>query len=382
MIAAALPLLDRLIAFPSVSADGNIELIRWIEAYLAECGVAARLTFDDSGRKANLFATIGDGDGGLVLSGHTDVVPVKGQAWTSDPFTAVRRNDRIYGRGACDMKGYIAVALSLVPDLRDRAAGEPVHLAFSYDEEVGCVGVRRMLADLPQVPVRPRGCIVGEPTGMHAVIGHKGAGMYKVSITGRAAHSSLAPQGVNAIQHAARIIERCRAIAERLEANEQRHPGYDVPYSTIQVNRISGGTSGNIVADHCEFLIDIRSLAATSQTSLLDEIRSFVDTDLLPQMRAVAPEAAIDFVQIGEVPAFEASAQSDLATLIRSHGGKECRHVAFGTEAGLFERAGIPTLICGPGSIEQAHKPDEFVAIDQLVACDRMLRSIFALSAR
>jgi acetylornithine deacetylase len=380
MISEALLLLDRLIAFRSVSADGNIELIRWIESYLAQLGVASRLTFDDSGRKANLFATISEGDGGLILSGHTDVVPVAGQAWTSDPFTAIRRENRIYGRGACDMKGYIAVALSLVPDLLGRSSGEPVHLAFSYDEEIGCLGVRRMLADLSNLPVRPRGCIVGEPTGMQVVIGHKGAGMYKVEVTGRAVHSSLAPLGVNAIQNAARIIERCRLIAERLKAEERRHPGYDVPYSTIQVNRIGGGAGGNIVADRCEFLIDIRSLASTSQTALLDEIRAFVEAELLPDMRAVAPEACVDFSQIGDVPAFQAIENPELTTLLRTHGGKECCHAAFGTEAGLFERAGIPTLICGPGSIEQAHKPDEFVDIEQLVACDRMLRGIFTLA--
>ncbi|HEY0120961.1 MAG TPA: acetylornithine deacetylase [Rhizobium sp.] len=374
-----LPFLDKLIAFPSVSADGNIALIRWLEARLSSFGVASRLTFDDGGGKANLFATIGNGEGGLILSGHTDVVPVAGQTWASDPFTAVRRGDRVFGRGACDMKGYIAVALSLVPDLVAHPSGQPVHFAFSYDEEIGCIGVRRMLADLATLPARPRGCIVGEPTGMHAVVGHKGAGMYKVRITGRAAHSSLAPYGVNAIQHAARIIERCRLIADRLKSHEKRHMGYDVPYSTIQVNKITGGTGGNIVADNCEFLVDIRSLASTSQAALLEEIRVFAETELLPEMRSIAAEAAIEITQVGDVPAFDAATNSELVTLLRAHGGKDCRHVAFGTEAGLFERAGIPTLICGPGSIEQAHKPDEFVEIDQLVACDRMLRGIFAL---
>jgi acetylornithine deacetylase len=381
MTPTILPLLEKLIAFPSVSADGNIELIRWIERHLASLGIGSRLTFDDSGRKANLFATIGEGDGGLILSGHTDVVPVTGQHWSSDPFAAVRRDDRIYGRGSCDMKGYIAVALSLVPELRRRSSVEPVHLAFSYDEEIGCLGVRRMLTDIANLPVRARGCVIGEPTNMHAVVGHKGAGMYRVTVAGRAAHSSLAPTGVNAIEYAARMIGQCLTIAERLKSNEPRNHGFDVPYSTIQVNKISGGTGGNIVADRCEFLIDIRSLVTTSQDALMAELEGFADTLLLPEMLAVAPEASITFQQIGDVPAFAADAGSDLAALLMENGAGSSRNVAFGTEAGLFVRAGIPTIVCGPGSIDQAHKPDEFVEIAQLALCEKILRRTLALAA-
>lgn len=371
-------LLERLIAFPTVSADSNLDLIDWIRAYLAKQGVDAHLTFDDSGRKANLFATIGEGDGGMVLSGHTDVVPVAGQNWSADPFKATMRDDRIYGRGTCDMKGFIAVVLSLVPEMRHTPSRQPVHLAFSYDEEIGCLGARRLIADVVSRDVHPRGCIVGEPTGMRVIVGHKGAGMYAFSVAGRAVHSSLAPSGVNAIEYATRIILRFREIAERLRAHEVRQHGYDVPYSTIQVNRIGGGIAGNIVADHCDFTVDIRHLPCTNRAQLVAEVDRYIEADLLPEMQAVAPEAAVTWRETGNVPGFEISVDAPLVRAVRRSNSVDasCGQVAFGSEAGLYQHAGIPTLICGPGSIEQAHKPDEFVALDQLERCERMLRDV------
>ncbi|QTH23830.1 acetylornithine deacetylase [Rhizorhabdus wittichii] len=373
-----LPILRTLVGFPTVSADSNMALIEWVRDYLAGHGVEAHLTFDAAGRKANLFATVVPGDGGLILSGHTDVVPVTGQQWSSDPFAAELRDGRVYGRGTCDMKGFIAVALALVPEMRALDGARPLHLALSYDEELGCRGAPRMIDDLVRRGVRAGGCIVGEPTGMKAIIGHKGAGMYRCTVTGRAAHSSLAPTGVNAIEYAACIVMKLREIGRRLEAIEPRHAGFDVPYSTIQVNRIDGGTAGNIVADRCEFRIDIRHLPATDRAALIAEVAAHVADELLPEMRLRAPEAAISIEEVADIPPFEIAADASLVReVVRSNSVEgACGHVAFGSEAGLFQRAGIPTVICGPGSIEQAHRPDEFVAIEQLERCDGMLRTM------
>ena len=378
-----LPLLARLIAFPTISSESNIALIEWVAAYLAEHGVEAHLTFDEARRKANLFATVIPGEGGLVLSGHTDVVPVAGQDWSSDPFVAQMREGRLYGRGACDMKGFIAVALSLVPEMRQRPGARPLHLALSYDEEVGCLGAPRMIDDIVRRGLRPSGCIVGEPTNMQVIVGHKGAGMYRCVVTGRAAHSSLAPSGVNAIEHAALLIARLREIGRRLEREEQHQASYDVPYSTIQVNRISGGSAGNIVADHCEMMVDIRHLPGTDRAALIAEVEAYAAAEVLPAMRAIAPEATIAFHEVADIPAFAIAPDAPLVRALSRSNSVEgtCGHVAFGTEAGLFQRAGIPTLVCGPGSIEQAHRPDEFVEIDQLDRCARMLRDMLHTAA-
>ncbi|MET0271308.1 MAG: acetylornithine deacetylase [Sphingomonas sp.] len=378
--ATTVELLDRLIAFPTVSAESNLDLIDWIRTYLGEHGVPSRLTFSDDRRKANLFASIGEGTNGLVLSGHTDVVPVAGQNWSGDPFRAAHRDGRIYGRGACDMKGFIAAALGLAPEWSRQSRRSPIHLAFSYDEEVGCLGAGRLLADIADRGIRPRGCIVGEPTEMRVTIGHKGAGMYAFSVIGRAAHSSLAPTGVNAIDYATRIVRRFAEIADWLRENEQRCDAYDVPYSTIQVNRMNGGTAGNIVADRCDFTIDIRHLPTTDRATILAEIDGYLDAELLPEMRRVAPEASVSWRMVGDVPGFGIAADAPLVRDVARSNSVEgsCGHVAFGSEAGLFQRAGIPTVLCGPGSIEQAHKPDEFVTLDQLERCERMLRDISA----
>ncbi|MFT4077538.1 MAG: acetylornithine deacetylase [Asticcacaulis sp.] len=374
-----LEILERLIGFPTVSIDSNLALIHWIREYLAGFGVIAHLTHDDAGRKANLFATIGEGEGGLVLSGHTDVVPVAGQDWSSDPFTATIGDGRLYGRGACDMKGFIAVALSLVPDLVGRT-GEPIHLAFSYDEEIGCKGVPRLIADLAQRGISPRGCLIGEPTGMDLVVGHKGANMYRVVVTGRAAHSSLAPRGVNAIEQAALMIAWLIRIGETLRGEERRHFGFDIPNSTLQVNRIQGGTAGNIVADRCEFMLDIRNLPWTRTDVLLADFQAFIDQDILPAMRDIAPEASVTVEQVGHVPAFEIAEDAPLVKRMQLAGkGCRCGFMAFGTEAGLFQQARIPTVICGPGHIEHAHRPDEYVSLDQLERCRSFLQRLLEI---
>lgn len=375
---STLSILHRLVGFPTVSSDSNLELIDWVRSYLADLGIESHLTFDAEGRKANLFATVGSGDGGVILSGHTDVVPITGQAWSSDPFEVVARDGRLFGRGTCDMKGFIAVALALVPEMIQREQSRPFHLALSYDEEIGCLGARGLIADVIERGYRPRGCIVGEPTEMRVVIGHKGAGMYAFAVDGLAVHSSLAPDGVNAIEYAARVIAKLREIALRLRASEPRHEGYDVPFSTIQVNRIGGGVAGNIVADRCDFTVDIRHLAGTDRAAIIAEIEQFAADELLPEMRLIAPEAAISWRETGDVPGFEIARDATLVREVARSNSVEssCGYVAFGSEAGLFQGAGIPAIICGPGSIEQAHKPDEFVAIEQLERCERMLRDV------
>jgi len=377
--AETLAITERLIAFPTVSRESNLDLIHWVEQRLRGQGAQCRLTYDEDRRKANLFATIGPAvDGGIILSGHSDVVPVDGQRWTTDPFTAQIRDDRLFGRGSADMKGFIAAALALVPRWLAANKAQPLHIALSYDEEVGCLGVRRMLEDVTATGLHPRGCIVGEPTGMKLVAGHKGCAIHNCTVTGRAAHSSLAPQGVNAIEYAARLIVRLREMADRLVTEERHHDGFDIAHSTICTVMIGGGIATNIVPERCEFHFDIRHLPWTSAEAIVVELQAYADETLLPQMRAVAPESAISFRQVADVPAFDIAPDASLVAyadaLLASRGTPS--YVGFGTEAGLFQKAGIPSVICGPGHIAQAHKADEYVALDQLAACEAFLNAM------
>ena len=379
MSASYLDILGRLVGFASVSRSSNLELIDWIRAYLRGHGVSSRLTFNTERTKANLFATLGPStDGGIVLSGHSDVVPVDGQQWSSDPFSTSVHDGRVYGRGTCDMKGFIAVALGLVPEVLASPGKYPIHLAFSFDEEVGCLGVRGLLADLDSLEIHPRGCIVGEPTGMNIVTAHKGAGMYACQVTGFEVHSSLAPKGVNAIHYAAKVIVRLGEIADRLCRSERRHAGFDIPYSTIQVNQINGGTVGNTVAGGCRFTIDIRHLPWTNREDLIAETRAYIETDIIPAMRRVAPASSIALSEIADIPAFSIDQDHPIVREISRHrnAAGPCGCVAFATEAGLFQNSGIPTVVCGPGSIDQAHQADEFVSLHQLDDCAEMLRRI------
>ena len=296
--------LQTLIAFATVSRDSNLGLIEWVRDELQALGVRTRLTYDNEKRKANLFATVGPPElpGGVVLSGHTDVVPIDGQDWHTDPFKATVEDDRIHGRGAADMKGFIAVILAAIPAYSKQAV-RPFHIALSYDEELGCLGAPRMLADLQAAGIKPEACIVGEPTGMKLVNGHKGTCVHRCRIHGRAAHSSLAPQGVNAIAYAARVIARIEAIAARLPTSEQTHPGYDIPHTTLNVGVITGGVASNIVAERCEFRFDIRHLPWTDPRSIIAELETYAAQELLPEMRALAPEAQIHFEEIGGIVA-------------------------------------------------------------------------------
>ena len=371
-------LIRTLVAFDTTSRGSNLGLIEWVRDWLRARGVDSRLTYDATEAKANLFATIGGGTKpGIVLSGHTDVVPVDGQPWDTDPFEATIRDDRIYGRGACDMKSFIAAALAATPRFQSAALKAPVHFALSYDEEVGCIGVRNLLADLARNGIAPGGCIVGEPTGMQPVIAHKGKRAYKCCFHGREAHSALTPQGVNAIEFAARLVVHVRGIADRMRAGGPRDDGFDVPFTTLQTGVIRGGTAGNIVPRECELHFEFRYLPGTDPDALEREIKGYAEHVLLPEMRAVDPATAITFETKAEIPGLDMAEQDRLTELAKALSrNASVSKVAYATEGGLFQRAGIPAIICGPGSIEQAHKPNEFIALEQVALCESFIERL------
>lgn len=378
--------LTRLIAFDTVSRYSNLALIEDVQVYCAQLGLSVDLTFNEAKNKANLFVTVPAGKqadivtGGLVLSGHTDVVPVDGQAWTSDPFTATIRGSRLYGRGACDMKGFIACALTMLPDavaLSNKGQlRRPLHLALSFDEEVGCLGAPLILADLAARNITPDYCIVGEPTNMTMVVAHKGIAVYRCRVHGKSAHSSLTPQGVNAISYASRLVGFVDTLAEQLTHRDDNDPLFDVPYSTLSVGTIQGGTATNIVPNLCEFTFDYRNLPHMTQDDILLPIQAKV-AELTAQMQARAPETGIELQQQESVPAMTDDDSAELQHLIAALVTDDKRHkVAYATEGGQFTHAGIPTIICGPGSIEQAHKADEYVELSELERCDNFLAQL------
>ncbi|MBD9653750.1 acetylornithine deacetylase [Pseudomonas sp. PDM12] len=368
-------LLERLIGFATVSRDSNLELIEFIREYLAGFGVDSELFHNAEGTKANLFATIGPTDrGGVVLSGHTDVVPVDGQAWTVEPFQLSEHDGRLYGRGTADMKGFIACVLAAVPELVQRPLQMPVHLAFSYDEEVGCLGVRSMLAELEKRPHKPTLCLIGEPTELKPVLGHKGKLAMRCEVHGAACHSAYAPYGVNAIEYAARLIGHLGDIGARLAKPEHHDPRFDPPFSTVQTGLIKGGRALNIVPAECAFDFEVRALPGFDAQSVADEMQQYAAEQLLPKMQAVSTASDIRLQPLSAYPGLATPPDSEAARLLaRLCGSNEFGTVAFGTEGGLFDGAGIPTVVCGPGSMEQGHKPDEFVSVEQLQGCDALL---------
>lgn len=372
--ADVLAMIERLIAFPTVSRDSNLGMIEWIRDYLAGLGVTSRLTYDAAGKKANLFATLGEGSKpGLILSGHTDVVPVDGQAWDTDPFKATIKDGLLYGRGSCDMKSYIATALALAPRFLAGKMDAPLHLAFSYDEEVGCIGVKSLIADLQDMNLKTAGCIVGEPTSMQPVIAHKGTHRFRCCVTGREAHSSYTNLGVNAIEYAARIIVYIRQMADRFAQLETRDYGFTVPYTTMQTGLIRGGLASNIVPKECIFEFEARTMPGTDATHLLEEVESFA-ARLLPEMLLVEPNAKIAFERLASAPGLSTKEHEAIVQLaIALSRSKATGAVSYCTEAGLFQGAGIPTVVCGPGSIEQAHRPNEFVPLEQVAQCEAFL---------
>lgn len=368
-------LLAALVAFPTVSRDSNLALIEFVRDYLNTLGVACELDYNAQRSKANLYATIGPTDrGGVLLSGHSDVVPVDGQAWTLPPFELSERDGKLYGRGTADMKGFIACVLAAVPRFLAQPLRLPVHLAFSYDEEVGCLGVRSLLADLQQRPNKPVLCIIGEPTELKPVLGHKGKLAMRCQVQGAACHSAYAPQGVNAIEYAAKLINRLGEIGQRLSAVERQDARFDPPYSTVQTGLISGGRALNIVPADCQFDFEVRALPSDDPQQVAEELRAYAETELLPQMRQRSSASAIDFQPLSAYPGLATDPHSAAAELLALlSGSHDYTTVAFGTEGGLFHQAGIPTVVCGPGSMDQGHKPDEFISQQQLDGCDAML---------
>jgi acetylornithine deacetylase len=374
---AAIEMIGRLVAFPTVSRDSNLDLIEFVRDALRAHGAEVRLTFDDDRRKANLFATLGPrGQGGLVLSGHTDVVPVEGQAWDTDPFTLVEKDARLYGRGTSDMKSFIAIALALLPDFVPRL-NKPLHLALSYDEEVGCIGVGRLIDDLVRAGIKPSGCLVGEPTLMTAVIAHKGKKSYRCSVRGLAAHSAYAPQAVNAVEAAAEAVAYLKSMARRHQGTGPYDRGFDVAHTTVHTGVIAGGRALNIVPSDCTFDFEFRYLPTDDPDALLGELKRHIANRIEPEMHAIDPRTGFEIVQLSEIPALDTSAETELVALVHElTGTQEVGKVSYGTEASQFQRAGIPSVVCGPGSIEQAHKPNEYIELAQVAACERFLRQV------
>jgi acetylornithine deacetylase len=374
-------MVERLIGFNTVSRDSNLGLIEWVRDYLHRIGAVTRLTHDPTGKKANLFATLGDSPKpGLILSGHTDVVPVDGQSWDTDPFVAVERDGKLFARGSADMKGFIGIALAQAPRfvaaLNDNRLDAPLHYSLSYDEEVGCIGVRGLIRDLEENNIRPAGCVVGEPTSMQPIIAHKGTHRIRCRVLGREAHSSYVTYGVNAIEYAARLVVFIRHIAERLAQVETRDYGFTVPYSTLSTGLIHGGIAANVVPKDCVFQFDMRTLPNTSPESLFQEIRAYAQ-ELTREMHAVDEQSGIDLEWLSQTAGL-AAAETDaivqwaMQLSRNSHVGK----VSYGTEAGLFQKMGVPSVICGPGDIAQAHRPNEFVTLEQLAQCERFMDRI------
>lgn len=378
-VPASLAWIERLMRFDTTSRGSNLGLIETVrDAICATADVSPVLTYDRTGGKANLFVTLpaanGETQGGIVLSGHTDVVPVDGQNWQSDPFQPEIRDGLLYGRGACDMKGFIGTVLTALPAFAKARLREPVHLAFTYDEEVGCLGAPVMLADLAKRGIRPSGVIVGEPTDMRVIVAHKGINVYRCCVNGHAAHSSLTPHGSNAIEYAARLICFVRDLADEFREKGPFDQAFDVPFTTAQTSLIKGGNAVNTVPAECELTFEYRNLPSVDAAAIESRIRAYIDGELLPKMQREHPAAAIELSRIAAAPSLDASEQAAVTALVRALArDHEVRKVGYATEGGQFLLAGIPAVICGPGSIEQAHKPDEYVSLAQIGECEAFL---------
>lgn len=374
-------LLARLVTFDTTSRNSNLDLIDFVRDLLDGHGVSSELIANEEGTKANLFASFGPIEKpGLVFSGHTDVVPVDGQGWSSDPFALTARDDRLFARGASDMKGFIASVLALVPEITAKKLDHPIHLAFSYDEEVGCKGVPHLLDRLvDHLPVLPKGCVVGEPTGMKVANGHKGKAGYRCTVIGRASHSALNHLGVNAVEMAALIVAKLREMNLDFRAKGPFVEGFEPPHCTVTTGVFAGGTALNIVPSSCRFEFEFRLLPGQEAKTLLNDIQTFASKTLLPAMRSIASEATIEWQELMSYPALGCDQPSDIERLGCSLTSTDQPiKLAFGTEAGHFAKRGIPSIVCGPGHIDVAHKPDEYVEISQLNDCTAFLRSLVA----
>lgn len=371
-------ILDRLIAFETVSHMTNVPLMRFVEQVLADAGIQSTLIFDETGEKANLFAVVGPRDvPGVILSGHVDVVPVEGQTWTQPAFATTQIGTRLYGRGTTDMKGFDACAIAMMLAAAKRDLKVPLILALSHDEEVGCRGVGTMIDAMADWPVRPRLCIVGEPTSMEAAIGHKGKVALNVTCTGRASHSSMAPMALNAIHLAMDFGAAVRSLQTRVAAEGPFDHDYDVPYSTLHIGKIHGGVQVNVVAHTCVINMEIRTLAEHDPADLIAELETAAETIIAP-LRGNFPEAAITIERQWDYPGLGTSPEADVVSFVKGlTGGNAHLKVAYGTEGGMFaQRLGLPTVVCGPGAMAQGHMPDEFIEIAQLERCEAMLAAL------
>jgi acetylornithine deacetylase len=376
-------MIRRLVGFDTTSRESNLALIDFVRDYLEGWGVGSELIYDSDGRKANLYATIGPQDkGGVILSGHTDVVPVDGQPWDTEPFAVTETGGCLFGRGTSDMKSFIAVALSLVPEFLTHPLKTPVHFAFSYDEEVGCIGVRDLIARLKERPIRPSACIVGEPTLMRPVISHKGKRSIRCEVHGLESHSALAHEGVNAVEAAAEIVGYLKGMARRKRQEGPFDPAFSPPYTTVHTGVIQGGTALNIVPRECSFVFEFRNIAEDDPDALFAEVKRYAAT-LLPEMHAVSKATGIAFHEMNAVDGLETPPDHPLVQLTQAlTGSNSVGKVSFCAEAGLFHEAEIPTVICGPGSIDVAHKPNEYIAIDQVHQCESFMRRLMDHLAR
>ncbi|MCR8958124.1 acetylornithine deacetylase [Variovorax sp. S2] len=375
----SLALAQALVRMNTISANSNLELIDLAQSHLAALGVKSRITYNAERTKANLFATLGEGKpAGVIVSGHTDTVPWDGQEWSVDPLSAVVQNERLYGRGSADMKSFIAIALANAKRFLESDSPYAVHFAFSYEEEIGCFGVKELIADMRDANIKPLACIVGEPTSMVPAIAHKGVYRYKCCVRGKEAHSSLTPHSVNAIEMAARVVGKVRDMAEGFERSEPRYEGFDVPFSTASVGQFHGGIADNVVPRDAEFRYEFRDLPTADAKRMQADVLAYA-ASIEPAMKKVAPDAGFRFETICEIPSFLGAADDPITLLAQRLAGEDrTTLVAFGTEAGLFKNAGIPTVVCGPGSINQAHQPDEFVSLEQLARCELFMERLAA----
>lgn len=368
-------ILRELIAFPTVSVEPNRALIDYCADLLTACGARVEIIPDEAAGKANLFATLGPPDRpGVLLSGHTDVVPVEGQAWSKPPFELTEEAGKLFGRGTCDMKGFVAAALACAESVDPRTLKTPLHFALSYDEEIGCVGVHSLLDMLKPAAIKPLLCIVGEPTQLQVATGHKGKLAARITCTGQDGHSALAPKALNAIYLASDMIQSIRTLQAEIEATETQDGDYNVPYSTLHVGRIEGGTALNIVPQACSFLFEIRNLSSTRAEEVLARLHSLAQVIIAPYQERF-PQAAIEIDITNRYPALDTEPTADVVKFVQSLAEQNgTMKVAFGTEGGLFSDVlGLPTVVCGPGSMDQGHRPDEFLTVDQLQRCDAML---------
>jgi acetylornithine deacetylase len=372
--------LEDLLAFKTITRESNLMLIDYVRTVLLAHGIESMLVHDETGSKANLFASVGPQSvPGIVLSGHSDVVPVEGQAWTKPAFALTEENGRLYGRGSADMKGFIACALHAMIEASTMPLERPLQLALSYDEEIGCIGVRRLLDVLHAAPVRPFLCIIGEPTRMQLATGHKGKTSLHATCHGREAHSAQAPQTINALHLGCDLVQEIRQLQSALQTDGAQDPAYDVPYTTLHVGKFSGGVALNIVPNRCELDFEIRNIAADDPQKLVDLLQQSAQR-LSESAQALIPESRIVIEEVNAYPGLDTSPTTDAVAFVNTLlPGAETIKLAFGTEGGLFtSRLGVPVVVCGPGSISHAHKPDEYVEIDQLRQCDVFLQKLVA----